>query len=58
MAQAEQPRVTTWKGRDIRELTRDELLEAMKWAVEAYHSALQSNIRSARMFADLARAGR
>lgn len=38
--------VTTWMGRDIRTLSRDELLEALAVATKAYHDALNSNIRS------------
>lgn len=43
------PEVTTWKGRDIRELSREELIEALEWATRAYNDALNRNIRSMEM---------
>ena len=43
------PKVTTYKGRDIRELSREELIEALEWATSAYHEAIQRGIRNVEM---------
>lgn len=52
----EVPRVTKWKGRDIRELSREELIEAVEWCAEAYHNAIEDKVRTVRMMAEFARA--
>lgn len=50
------PRVTTWKGRDINELSREELIEAVEWCAKAYSEALENGVRTARMMSEFARA--
>ena len=50
------PTITTWLGRDIRELSREELIVALEWSVRAYHESLQSAIRSSEMHRLFARA--
>lgn len=47
--------ITTWMGRDIRELTREELIAALEQTTRAYHAHLQGSIRSVRLMADLHR---
>lgn len=41
--------ITTWLGRDIRDLTREELLTALEWAVRKYHEQLQQGIQNMEM---------
>lgn len=43
------PMVTTWRGRNIEELSREELIEALQWATRAYHEALERNMRDLEM---------
>ena len=41
---AEIPMITTWMGRDIRELTREELIKALEHSVRAYHQSIKSHL--------------
>lgn len=50
--------VTTWMGRDINELSREELIAALAWSVRAYHETLQSSIRASEMQREFAKAAR
>lgn len=48
--------LTTWCGRDIRELSREELIEALSYSVRQYHEHLQSSIRSSELMREFAKA--
>ena len=45
--------VTTWMGRDIETLSREELIAALHMAVRQYHDHLNSSIRSMALMREL-----
>lgn len=45
--------VLTWKGRDVRELTRDELIEALRVAAELYNQSLRDALMRSKVMVPL-----
>lgn len=52
------PHLTYWMGRDIRELTRAELIEALEYSCREHKRHIESSISSMRLMGDLMRARR
>lgn len=44
------PKVTTWKGRDIASLSREELIEALEWCAKELYETREARLRAMETF--------